>query len=93
MPFMSVNEPRERPIPLTGPILTRAEARKVYSTIVMELNGCEDQDTLEIYLMTIGEELIQFQNELDYLWTGDGGDFLGLDREVQNAWARMINYS
>lgn len=92
MPFMTINEPRERPAPLTGPIKTRAEARQIYAKIVAELNGCEDQDTLEIYLMTIGEEMIQFRNELDYLWSGDGADFLGLDREVQKAFGRFATY-
>lgn len=92
MPFMSTEQPRERPAPLTGPIKTRAEARKMYANIVAELNGCEDRETLEIYLITIGEELIQFCNELDYLWSGDGADFLGLDREVQRAFGRFATY-
>ena len=79
----------QRPAPLQGAIKTRAEARAVYSEIIAELHGCEDRDTLDIYLLTIGEELVQFQTELDFLWTGDGDDFLGLDREIKAACARL----
>lgn len=92
MPFMTVGEPRERPKPLTGKIKTRAEARAVYAQIVGELNACEDQDTLDIYLMTIGEELIQFENELDFLWRGDGADFVGLEQEIRRAHGRLATF-
>lgn len=85
MPFMTIGEPRSQPPKLTGPVKTRAEARKVYAQIISELTACEDEDTLNAYLMTIGEELIQFENELDYLWSGDGADFLGLSEEIRLA--------
>jgi hypothetical protein len=91
MAFMTVGEPRVAPPKLTGPIPTRGEARKVYGNIVAELNACADMDTLDIYLMTIGEELIQFRDELDWLWQGDGEDFYGLEREIDNARARLRN--
>jgi hypothetical protein len=76
MPFMSAEQPRSAP------------PRKVYRQIVDELEACGDASTLETYLFTIGEELIQFKNELQYLWEGDGADFIGLNREVKAAVAR-----
>ena len=76
---------RTPPPKLTGPILTRAEARRIYGEIVSELRCCDDKDTLDIYLMTIGEELLQFENEMPYLWQGDGGDFIGIDGEIRIA--------
>jgi hypothetical protein len=85
----SVQPRREAPPKLTGPIATRGEARRVYSKIVAELNGCEDRDTLDIYLMTIGEQIIQFEAELDFLWAGDGEDFPGLHGEIQQAKSRV----
>lgn len=88
MAFMTKEAPPKRQ-PLTGPIRTRAEARTIYSQIVGELNACDDRDTLDIYLMTIGEELIQFERELDFLWGGDGADFIGLDAEIRKATARF----
>lgn len=78
---------RQKAKPLTGPIPTRAEARRVYQQIVAELEGCDDATTLDLYLMTIGEELIQFQGELDHLWNAHG-EFAGLATEIQNAIAR-----
>lgn len=92
MPFMSVTEKPSPPPKLTGPILTRAAARTMYGQIVAELQGCEDKDTLEVYLITIGEELLQFQNELDFLWSGDGEDFIGLDGEIKRAFAKFATY-
>jgi hypothetical protein len=81
----------QRPIPLTGVIKKRADARAIYSEIISELGACEDRDTLDIYLLTIGEELVQFQQELDFFWSGDGADFLGLDREIKAACERLTN--
>lgn len=89
MPFMSSNQPRERPAPLTGPIKTRAAARTVYAEIVAELRACEDRETLECYLMTVSEPLQQFEKELDFLWEGDGDDFHGLQGEIRKAWRRV----
>lgn len=84
----SVTKPMAPP-KLTGPILTRAAARSIYAEIVAELHGCQDRDTLDIYLMTIGEELIQFERELEFLWSGDGEDFPGLYLEITAAKARV----
>ena len=87
MPFMELPKP-ERPAPLTGPIRTRAEARKIYAGIVDELQAIGDQTQLECYLMTIGEELIEYREQLPFFWEGDGEDFAGLDNEIKRAWAR-----
>lgn len=93
MPLMPVYEPRPVPPPrLTGCIKTRAAARLVYADIVSELQLCADKDTLEIYLITIGEPLLQFQTELDFLWEGDSEDFKGLNREIQAAFARFATF-
>jgi len=91
MPFMDVPG-RTRPAPLTGPIKRRADARVIYDQIVSEMEACEDRDTLEIYLMTVGEELIQFERELEFFWNGDGEDFLGLNREIAKSYARFATY-
>ncbi len=88
MAFMERPKP-ERPAPLQGPIKRRADARKVYAEIVAELRACEDQDTLEIYLMTVSDPLQQFEEELAFLWEGDGLDFHGLQGEIRKAWQRV----
>ena len=89
MPFMSPHQPYERPAPLTGCMKTRAEARLKYAEVVGELRDITDRDTLEIYLMTVKEPLIQFEDELPFLWEGDGQDFAGLAKEIQQAWRRV----
>jgi hypothetical protein len=88
MPFMTREAP-ERPTPLTGPIKRRADARTEYAKIVAELRTCGDKATLECYLMTVSEPLQQFENELPFLWEGDGLDFTGLQGENRKAWQRV----
>jgi hypothetical protein len=83
-------QPKRTPPPrLTGGIKTRAAARLAYQEIVSELGACEDADTLDAYLLTVGEQLIQFQDEIEHLWNGDGADFAGLDREIKAARLRV----
>jgi len=89
MPFMSPKQPYERPAPLQGVIKKRADARVIYGQIVAELRACEDRETLEIYLMTASEPLQQFEEELPFLWEGDGFDFCGLQGEIRKAWQRV----
>ena len=86
MPFMAVTQPYERPAPLTGPIRTRAEARTKYSDIVSDLRTVTDEIELEGFLMDMQIEIHQFENELEFLWSGDGQDFPGLEQEIE--WAR-----
>jgi hypothetical protein len=80
---------REKIEPLTGVMKTRANAKQVYQEIVAELNACGDRDTLEIYLMTVSEPIQQFEDELPFLWEGDGLQFEGLQGEIRKAWRRV----
>lgn len=88
---------RQRPEKLTGKHKTRAAARVAYGEIVRELNACGDEETLDAYLATIGEDVAQFEAELPAAWNGDGADFIGLKAEIENARARcageqMVDY-
>ncbi len=89
MAFMSVQQPYERPAPLTGPIRTRAEARVKYSEIVADLRTVTDEIELEGFLMDMQIEIAQFETELPFLWDGDGQDFPGLEQEIEWARARV----
>jgi hypothetical protein len=92
-PFSSYGVAATKPTPppklVAGPMTTRAQARTVYAQIVAELAACSDQDTLDIYLFTVGEELLQFETELDFLWSGDGEEFAGLYNEIMQAKLRV----
>ena len=88
MPFMETPRPT-RPEPLTGPIRTRAEARLKYGSIVDDLRTVTDEFELEGFLLDMRVELIQFENELPFLWEGDGQDFPGLENEIERARARV----
>lgn len=89
MPFMSSAQPYERPAPLVGPIRTRAEARVKYSAIVDDLRTVTDEFELEGFLLDMRVELLQFEEELPFLWEGDGQDFPGLENEIERARARV----
>ena len=74
---------------LIGPNKTRAVAKERYHEIAAELADFSDPENLEIYLMQIASEIAQFRAELPLLWHGDGGDFLGLAKEIERAQARV----
>lgn len=93
MPFMTAEQPYERPAPLTGPIRTRAEARVKYSEIVADLRTVTDDIELEGFLMDMQIEIAQFEEELPFLWEGDGQDFPGLEQEIEWARARVSRHS
>ncbi len=93
MAFMSAQQPYERPAPLTGPLKTRAEARTRYSEIVADLRTVTDDFELDGFLMDLNIELFQFENELPFLWDGDGQDFPGLEQEIEWARARVSRHS
>lgn len=76
------------PARLLGPNKTRSDARVRYGEIVAELASFSDSENLEIYLIGMTRELAQFQAELDFYWEGDG-DFLGLQKEIERARARV----
>ena len=93
MPFMTVEGTPGRPAPLTGPIRTRAEARVKYSEIVADLRTVTDEYELDGFLMDMQIEIQQFEDELEFLWNGDGQDFLGLEQEIERARARVSRTS
>lgn len=73
------------PSPLIGPTRTRCEAMLRYQEIVEEIRACEDADMLHAYLVSIRKDIAQFRAELDFLWLGDGADFLGIHGEINQA--------
>jgi hypothetical protein len=89
MPFMTVEGTPGRPAPLTGPMRTRAEARTKYSEIVDDLRTVTDDFELDGFLMDMQIEIAQFEEELPFLWGGDGQDFPGLEQEIEWARARV----
>jgi hypothetical protein len=88
MPFLETPK-RGRPAPLTGPIKTRAEARVAYDAIVSDLRTVCDDIELEGFLLDMQIHIQQFEQELDFLWNGDGQDFHGLEKEIERARARV----
>lgn len=76
------------PPPLTGVNKTRAQARVRYSEIVADLARFESASALEAYLHEHRSEIAQFAAALEHLWRG-GEDFLGLEREIERARARV----
>lgn len=83
--FMAYGEGLHKKEALTGPITTRAKARVIYGEIVSRMHGCETLTGLQAYLASIEPEILQFEQELDYLWNGDGEDFAGLSEEMIRA--------
>lgn len=71
-----------RPPALTGPLKTRKAAFARYGEIVRELNSCGDEETLDVFLISIAPELDQFRDELPTAWKGDGADFIGMEAEI-----------
>jgi hypothetical protein len=76
------------PAKLLGPIKTRAELRERYNQIVAELAECGSLEALESCLARLNAEITQYHAEHEFFWTGDG-DFLGLEREIERARARV----
>lgn len=76
---------KHHPAPLIGAIRTRREAMEVYVQIIAAMNHCASVAALQAYLDETEKTLLQFHAELDFLWTGDGADFAGLDKEIERA--------
>lgn len=74
-----------KPAPLTGLIKTRAEIRTRCGEFVRELNGCSDSDMLDIVLADNAPLINQVRDEVEFFWLGDGQDFKGLKREIDEA--------
>ena len=51
-----------------------------------DLRTVTDEIELEGFLMDMQIEIQQFEDELPFLWDGDGQDFPGLEQEIE--WAR-----
>jgi hypothetical protein len=73
------------PAKLIGITKTRAEARAVYVALVGELLACRTLNQLQDVLAARRLEILQIQAEMEFLWFGDGHDFLGLEREIETA--------
>lgn len=80
---------RQQPEKLKGFYKTRAAARTGYAEIVRELHACADADMLLAFLVAVQPQLEQFENELPSAWLGDGQDFIGLAKEIDNAKIRV----
>lgn len=75
--------------PLQGPIKTRAALRNACGEFVRELHACGDADMLAA-LITENLALIeQVKTEAPFFWDGDGGDFLGMDKEIKRMEAEV----
>lgn len=80
---------KQKPPPLTGPIKTRAEIRVACGEFVRELNACGDGDQLEAFIAESKPLLDQVREEVEFYWIGDGADFAGLEKEIENARDRV----
>lgn len=80
---------RQQPPKLKGQIKTRAEIRQACGDFVRELHACEDNDTLEAYLATHKALIEQVKDEVEFFWLGDGADFAGMEKEIENARNRV----
>lgn len=75
--------------PLVGPMATRGLARQRFEVIVVELSLCSTPDEVRHCLGQHASSITQFKAELEFLWLGDGFEFLGLEREIERAIARV----
>ena len=86
-PFLDYSKKALTRVParLIGPTKTRREAIVKYHEIVGELQACRDVTVVQAVLGANAAHITQFHAELEFLWAGDGDDFLGLEREIENA--------
>lgn len=77
-----------KPTPLVGQIGTRAKLRLAYSDAVDLLHECATMDDLEEWRAGHKSLIAQIHAEHEFFWAGDG-DFLGLEREIEWALARV----
>ncbi|QDZ07472.1 hypothetical protein FPZ24_08240 [Sphingomonas panacisoli] len=74
---------------LVGAMKTRDVARDRYSLVVAELRAVTTKAALDACLEAHRSTILQIHSELEFLWRGDGNDFLGLEREIEHATARV----
>ncbi|MET0365635.1 MAG: hypothetical protein ABW169_13380 [Sphingobium sp.] len=83
--FMAYGDTLHRKEALTGPLTSRKEAKEAYAAIVRRIHAATNLRDLQDYLASIEPMIRQFEQELDYLWNGDGEDFAGLSEEMIRA--------
>lgn len=90
-PQEQLAQPRQRQQPprLKGPIKTRAEVRTACGDFVRELHSCGDGDQLEAFIAESKPLIDQVKDELEFFWLGDGADFAGMEKEIENARNRV----
>lgn len=74
---------RKMPPPLKGPIKTRAELRIACGNFVRELKACGDDEMLSAFLEENRALVRQVEDEAEFFWLGDGADFIGMKREIE----------
>ena len=79
----------QAPAALVGPVKTRSLIRDRYALAVAELAGVATQQALEVCLEAHVSTITQIHAEMEFLWTGDGNEFLGLEKEIERATARV----
>lgn len=84
-----VKATRQAPAPLVGPAKTRSLLRDRYDLAATELRAVTTPEALEACLEAHGSTIRQVAAEMEFLWNGDGNDFLGLEKEIEHARARV----
>jgi len=74
---------------LVGPVKLRADLRERFALVSTELAGVGTPEALEACLEAHGSTILQIHTEMEFLWSGDGNDFLGLEKEIEHAKARV----
>jgi hypothetical protein len=89
-PFMDYGKraTSSAPAKLLGPMKTRAQLRMAYNDAVELLHACATPESVAMWEMRHRALITQFHAEHEFFWSGDG-DFLGLEREIERAKARV----
>lgn len=74
---------------LVGPVKLRSEVRDRFALVSAELAGVTTPSALEACLEAHNSTILQIHAEMEFLWSGDGNDFLGLEKEIEHARARV----
>lgn len=74
---------------LVGPTKTRAGLRELYALVETELRAANSKAALAACLEAHNSTIIQVHAEAPLLWSGDGAEFRGLEKEIEHAAARV----
>jgi len=74
---------KTQPEKLKGPITTRAALRIACGTFVRELKACGDDAMLQSFLDENRALVRQVEEEAEFFWLGDGADFAGMKKEIE----------